>query len=629
MMHILVDFLPTFLGFLGFFIYRRYSATGSSEKQAPRTKSASDSTASPKKEQNSEHVSEPDNEFSPTQVSSEVEESEPEPSPEPDLSDDSPIKKPVAEPAGQMQRRRWASIVVIAAYVAATIGVFVWFSMEDPVAESIQSSSDIAEEAVDTEAQERELAAQRAKYDLPFWPEMEGDINGTGLVDERIMILPLKRQFMTLRSEEGQVIYYKSAYWGTLEVGTPRQAFKVVFDTGSGHLILPSTYCHSPTCKAHARFRRGKSSTAKDIDHDGSVVGAGLPRDQITVSFGTGEVTGVFIEDILCVDETSLPPKESETEAASAPEGMSQDAAAPKEALDPGCFKLRIILATEMSEDPFKDFHFDGVLGLGLAPLSQADEFNFPHVVAQLADHIGAPSPQTFGVFLAMHEGETSELSIGGRAWSRQAGPMAWSPVIMPEHGHWMISIKNIYVDGELVEFCRDGTCRAVADTGTSLLAVPSGSFPEIYELLRHNAPLEGYCNSGGPALQFELEGNVTVSMLPEDYSSLEPITKTTNSSRDWFKRFFYAKGWPLVQKPRENFRRDMYCKPLLMSMDLPAPIGPKLFILGEPLLRRYYTVYDSKEKKIGWAQARHSEAPPPAAQQEETDDWWDAEDDA
>jgi len=30
------------------------------------------------------------------------------------------------------------------------------------------------------------------------------------------------------------------------------------------------------------------------------------------------------------------------------------------------------------------------------------------------------------------------------------------------------------------------------------------------------------------------------------------------------------------------------------MTMDLPAPIGPKLFILGEPILRKYYTVYDS-----------------------------------
>ena len=27
----------------------------------------------------------------------------------------------------------------------------------------------------------------------------------------------------------------------------------------------------------------------------------------------------------------------------------------------------------------------------------------------------------------------------------------------------------------------------------------------------------------------------------------------------------------------------------MLMSMDLPEPIGPKLFILGEPVLRKYY----------------------------------------
>ena len=33
-------------------------------------------------------------------------------------------------------------------------------------------------------------------------------------------------------------------------------------------------------------------------------------------------------------------------------------------------------------------------------------------------------------------------------------------------------------------------------------------------------------------------------------------------------------------------------------EVKLPEPLGPKLFILGEPVLHRYYTVYDWEQKK-------------------------------
>jgi len=64
-------------------------------------------------------------------------------------------------------------------------------------------------------------------------------------------------------------------------------------------------------------------------------------------------------------------------------------------------------------------------------------------------------------------------------------------------------------------------------------------------------------------------------------------------------------------------------CKPMLMSMDLPEPIGPKLFVLGEPVLRKYYTVYDAdlNHPRIGFSKAMHAEQP--ANLQEDEDAWW------
>jgi len=40
------------------------------------------------------------------------------------------------------------------------------------------------------------------------------------------------------------------------------------------------------------------------------------------------------------------------------------------------------------------------------------------------------------------------------------------------------------------------------------------------------------------------------------------------------------------------------------MPVNLKAPLGPDLFILGEPFLHRYYTVYDWQAQRIGFGTA-------------------------
>jgi len=397
-------------------------------------------------------------------------------------------------------------------------------------------------------------------------------------------------------SSTGATTYHKSAYFGELTIGEPAVTFKVVFDTGSGHLILPSTYCRSETCKVHTRYRRSTSTTAKDIDYDGSIVAPGQPRDQITISFGTGEVTGVFVEDVVCLGENVA----HELNDSQEPQEEKISTDAEQDVMAPGCLELRIIAATEMSEDPFKSFQFDGVLGLGLDGLSQAPQFNFLDVMAKRLNSKQGSSPQTFSVFLADNDGETSEISFGGWKQAHIQNSLAWNAVLEPEVGHWMLQIKELRVGGEKLKFCDDGQCRAVVDTGTSLLAVPTGVFPELYELLRHVAHRSEQCgvHGVGPELDLQLE-NFTVTLGPKDFSRAER------------RPIHYEQPWHQVtHKPPfdANARRarDVVCKPLLMSMDLPAPLGPKLFILGEPVLRKYVSVYDAKEKRVGFARALH-----------------------
>ena len=60
----------------------------------------------------------------------------------------------------------------------------------------------------------------------------------------------------TLTLERVALEPHKQAYYGRVHVGSPAQEFTMLFDTGSGNLILPSTRCESEACKAHRRSPR-------------------------------------------------------------------------------------------------------------------------------------------------------------------------------------------------------------------------------------------------------------------------------------------------------------------------------------------------------------------------------------
>jgi len=375
-----------------------------------------------------------------------------------------------------------------------------------------------------------------------------------------IRIIPLQKQYVPVSNKDGKVVAYTTAYFGEIKAGMPHQTFTVVFDTGSGHVILPRTSCRSETCAKHRRYERELSSTAQDIEHNGTPLKADAKeRDQVVVSFGTGKVTGEFVQDAVCMGVSS-----------------------------PTCADVRLVLATEMTPDPFGHFAFDGVMGLGLDPLRLHKEFSF--VGEMLSQHPGMLP--LFSVFMSRHEDGQSTITFGGHDKRRAATEVAWTPVAMAELGYWQVKIKQIRIGDTVLDYCADGDCRAIVDTGTSLLGVPRASSRDMHRLLARpvpsgSNPSETDCRQvPGHSIDFDM-GDHVVSLPVEDYSRPAPINMTAADNST-----------------------SLICRSLLLPVDMPAPVGPKIFIWGEPVLRRYLTVFDLEQKKIGFALA--SQPPPP-----------------
>uniref|UniRef100_A0A7S1KW80 Peptidase A1 domain-containing protein n=1 Tax=Alexandrium catenella TaxID=2925 RepID=A0A7S1KW80_ALECA len=218
-----------------------------------------------------------------------------------------------------------------------------------------------------------------------------------------------------------------------------------------------------------------------------------------------------------------------------------------------------------------------------------------------------------FSFFLAEgDDGEMSEIAIGGYNPKHLLEPISWVPMAKPELGFWQVHITAVYVNGTKLDMCDSGNCHGILDSGTSHLGIPSSSSDLLNDVLTQPAGATKDCRkSNGPTVLLEVNG-LNISLYPENYMRLLPVPSDVLGNTN----ITVSPGVVLQDKPSEEETEfngthgELLCTPKLLPVSWPEPVGPNVFILGEPVLQRYYTVFDWKHQRTGFALAAHLRPP-------------------
>lgn len=267
--------------------------------------------------------------------------------------------------------------------------------------------------------------------------------------------------------------FLNAQYFAEISVGTPPQPFKVVLDTGSSNLWVPSVKCNSIACFLHTKYDSTKSST---YHANGS---------SFEIRYGSGSLSGFVSNDVVQIGDMKI---------------KNQDFA--EAVQEPGL--------------AFAFGKFDGILGLGY------DSISVNHIVPPFYRMIeqGLLDSPVFAFYLGTSDskGDTAEAIFGGTNKDHYTGKITTIP--LSRLAYWEVDLDAITLGDETADLENTGV---ILDTGTSLIALPS----TIAELL--NAQIgakKGYngqytidCakRASLPDLTFTLTGH-KFTIGPSDY---------------------------------------------------------------------------------------------------------------
>ncbi|KAH8646258.1 aspartic peptidase domain-containing protein [Xylariales sp. PMI_506] len=335
-------------------------------------------------------------------------------------------------------------------------------------------------------------------------------------------------------------------WYGTIGVGTPPQNFTVIFDTGSGDLILPGVNC-TESCTFHNRYDPSKSSTFNIT-----------PNVEFEYTYATG------------VDSVALYPWVG-------PECISH-----QDTLWLGGIPMpnwQVDMCFEYPEF-MRDTPSDGVLGLGI------------YGAVYSLWEIGGVDEPIFSLWYVPGQPNQGELTIGGTDPRHYEGDITHIPCDLEYSdawGNWIINVAAIYLDDAPATNSSSGGIPIVnelsyVDSGTpSILAPDNVTTADIYSQISSEIiPLDEGGTWGAPC---DIVDSIAVD-----------VTFTVGVPGNLLN----------LTVPKEYFNLgEVYpglCQTIFATTNPRLITEQPVWLLGSPVLKLWYTVWNTDNLQIGFA---------------------------
>jgi len=236
--------------------------------------------------------------------------------------------------------------------------------------------------------------------------------------------------------------YYDTQFYGDIHIGEPEQPFKVIFDTGSSKLWVPSSKCRHPfnDCRRKKKYNAKNSSTYKKDGKEFLVQYSNITSakgffSQDTVHFGNLPIRNQKFAEIVELPE--------------------------KNAIQP---------------------RFDGVMGLGLQE-DKDEQTLFENLFAQ-----GLVPHNSFSFWLEpRYKRRGGELFLGSSDSAYYEGDLTYLNVT--SSSAWQVAMDKIEITG--YKACVGG-CQAIFNTGSNLLVGPADEIKQINKMIGAFGPFNG-----------------------------------------------------------------------------------------------------------------------------------------
>ncbi|CUA70940.1 Lysosomal aspartic protease [Rhizoctonia solani] len=332
-------------------------------------------------------------------------------------------------------------------------------------------------------------------------------------------------------------------WYGNFQAGTPKQTFRVIFDTGSPWFIVPSTSCGA-TCAGQTAFDREKSSTFTDLQ---------TPR---TARFGTGG--GVQpVGDNLAMNLNLVQDRLTFF------------------GLDAGLTQFYEIInrtGSVINTPPW-----DGIVGM----MNKRNGSVFQNLVN------GGLHP-LFSIYFAPKavKNGAGELTLGGINSRRYTGDLVYFPLAFPNANLWQLNSTGLTVNGQTTPLLSTPQTW-IFDSGTSNLALPRNLTEAIYALVSRDIVPVGTLGAYGIACNKigTLNASIFITFTSIDGVAHQLVVPTSELDVGPFND--------------SDTSSSAMCQTLINAND-------QFLIGGASLLKHWYSVWDQGGARMGFAPVAH-----------------------